>query len=225
MGQLNNAVPIAYSCSELEGEIENMVLKEAFRYQNLLDVFIDETLNMLHNESFIVRKKEIHNRKKANKDATDEEISVEYDGCKFTPDQLIDFIVAVVDEKGKLTEAISNAKRKMEMDIDSTVSMNRVRQRCVTTFINMLRHKTTSKESQGFDYKFNENGDQVRYVYPMTVISKINFNRDDVRNLSRKWREESDTNSTKLDLLEVTTEVDFQPRWNFDDTLEEAVLS
>ena len=225
MGQLNNTVPIAYSCNELEGVIDNMVLKEAFRYQNLLDSFIDEALILLRDENFIVKKKETHNRKKVNKDANDEEFNVEYKDCEFTPNELIDFVFDVVNEKTRLTDAISNAKRKTDIDIDSTVSMNRVRQRCVITLIDMLKHKTTSEESQGFDYKFNENGDQVRYVYPKTIISTINFDRNTVRNLSRKWREESDNNSTKLDLLEVTTEVDFTPKWSFDDTLEDAGLS
>ncbi len=202
-----------------------MVLKEAFRYQNLLDSFIDEALILLRDENFIVKKKETHNRKKVNKDANDEEFNVEYKDCEFTPNELIDFVFDVVNEKTRLTDAISNAKRKTDIDIDSTVSMNRVRQRCVITLIDMLKHKTTSEESQGFDYKFNENGDQVRYVYPKTIISTINFDRNTVRNLSRKWREESDNNSTKLDLLEVTTEVDFTPKWSFDDTLEDAVLS
>lgn len=206
-----------------EGAIEMLVLKEAFRYQNLLDNYINEALYMLQNENFIISKKQIHNRKKVNKDAENEEIDITYDEYDFTPGQLIDFLVSVVDEKSRLTEAITTAKRKMDIDIDSTIAMNRVRQRCLFTFVNMMDHKTNTIESQGTDFKFNENGDQVKYVYPMTVVSKINFDRNDVRNLSRKWRKESDDLSMKLDLLEVTTEVDFTPKWDFDDSLEDAI--
>lgn len=202
-----------------------MILKEAFRYQNLLDGFISESIYLLCNEEFIVKKKQIHNRKKVNKDAENEEIDLDGKELGFTPTDLIDFLVSVIDEKSRLTNAITDAKRKMEIDIDSTILMNRIRQRCSTTLANMLSHKTSSTESKGTDFKFNENGEQVSYVYPMTVISTINFDRNDVKELSRKWRKESDDLSTKLDLLEVTTEVDFSPKWDFDDTLEDAVLS
>ena len=202
-----------------------MILKEAFRYQNLLDGFISESIYLLCNEEFIVKKKQIHNRKKVNKDAENEEIDLDGKELEFTPTDLIDFLVSVIDEKSRLTNAITDAKRKMEVDIDSTILMNRIRQRCSTTLANMLSHKTSSTESKGTDFKFNENGEQVSYVYPMTVISTINFDRNDVKELSRKWRKESDDLSTKLDLLEVTTEVDFSPKWDFDDTLEDAVLS
>lgn len=202
-----------------------MILKEAFRYQNLLDGFISESLYLLCDEEFIVKKKQIHNRKKANKDAENEEIDLDGKELGFTPTDLIDFLVSVIDEKSRLTNAITDAKRKMEIDIDSTILMNRIRQRCSTTLANMLSHKTSSTESKGTDFKFNENGEQVSYVYPMTVISTINFDRNDVKELSRKWRKESDDLSTKLDILEVTTEVDFSPKWDFDDTLEDAVLS
>lgn len=202
-----------------------LVLKEAFRYQNLLDNFIDEALDMFRREDFIISQKQIHNRKKVNKDAENEEIDLKYDECDFTPDQLIDFLVSVIDEKSRLTEAIADAKRKMDIDIDSTIAMNRVRQRCVLAFTNLMYQKTNTVESQGTDFKFNENGEQVKYVYPMTVVSKINFNRNDVRNLSKKWRKESDDLSMKLDLLEVTTEIDFTPKWDFDDSLEDAINS
>ena len=202
-----------------------MILKEAFRYHNLLDGFISESIYLLCNEEFIVKKKQIHNRKKVNKDAENEEIDLDGKELGFTPTDLIDFLVSVIDEKSRLTNAITDAKRKMEIDIDSTILMNRIRQRCSTTLANMLSHKTSSTESKGTDFKFNENGEQVSYVYPMTVISTINFDRNDVKELSRKWRKESDDLSTKLDLLEVTTEVDFSPKWDFDDTLEDAVLS
>lgn len=202
-----------------------MILKEAFRYQNLLDGFISESIYLLCNEEFIVKKKQIHNRKKVNKDAENEEIDLDGKELEFTPTDLIDFLVSVIDEKSRLTNAITDAKRKMEIDIDSTILMNRIRQRCSTTLANMLSHKTSSTESKGTDFKFNENGEQVSYVYPMTVISTINFDRNDVKELSRKWRKESDDLSTKLDLLEVTTEVDFSPKWDFDDTLEDAVFS
>lgn len=202
-----------------------MILKEAFRYQNLLDGFISESIYLLCNEEFIVKKKQIHNRKKVNKDAENEEIDLDGKELEFTPTDLIDFLVSVIDEKSRLTNAITDAKRKMEIDIDSTILMNRIRQRCSTTLANMLSHKTSSTESKGTDFKFNENGEQVSYVYPMTVISTINFDRNDVKELSRKWRKESDDLSTKLDLLGVTTKVDFSPKWDFDDTLEDAVLS
>lgn len=202
-----------------------MILKEAFRYQNLLDGFISETLYLLCDEEFIVKKKQIHNRKKVNKDAENEDIELDGKELGFTPTDLIDFLVSVIDEKSRLTNAITEAKHKMDIDIDSTILMNRIRQRCSTTLANMLAHKTSSVESKGTDFKFNENGEQVPYVYPMTVISTINFDRNDVKELSRKWRKESDDLSTKLDLLEVTTEVDFSPKWDFDDTLEDAVLS
>lgn len=53
----------------------------------------------------------------------------------------------------------------------------------------------------------------------------IDFDRNDVRGLAKKLQKECDNISSKLDLIELTTDVEFTPKWDVNDTLEEIITS
>ena len=196
-----------------------MVLKEALRYQNFLDLILSNATNYLCRTDFVTETKETHNRKKVNPLADDEIIEVKnVHNVDFTANDLIDVVCAVITEKEKLTKAITLAKRSTEIDIDSSVSMNKLKQRISSVFNNMASIKNSETTSRGTGY-------QLSYYYDVNSVTTINFKRDDVRNLAKKYQKETDEISTKLDAIELTTVVDFVPTWDVTDTFEEVVAA
>lgn len=203
-----------------------MVLKEAFRYQNYLSDLIRQAKNYLNKRDFITTTKQEHNRNKVNPEADNETVEVKSQyNVEFTPMQLVNFIMKAIAEKEKLSAAIVSAKRSVDFDIDAALEMNREKQQYITSLEYLDGIRSTSKDSRGQDYRFDNNGEQKLYYYPMTEIVTINYDRNDIRGLIKKLRKETDEVSTKLDLIKVNTEVDYTPIWDILTPLEEVVLS
>lgn len=204
-----------------------MVLKEAYRYQNYLTDLINEARDYLNKRGFITTTEQKHKRIKANPDATDEVVVLEngYE-VEFTPMQLVDFIMDAIEEKQKLSDAIVEAKKKTEIDIDSSISLNKIKQAYINTLNAMASVKPSNKIERGIGYRFNPvDGNQVSYYYDIENVTTINYDRDNVRKLAKKLQKETDGVSTKLDTIQITTEINFAPKWDISDTLEDVVLS
>ena len=203
-----------------------MVLKEAYRYQNYLTDLIEKAESYLMLSNFITETKENHMRSKVNSDAEDEEIVVpKIYNVDFTPTDLVDFMVRVLDEKQKLSDAISEAKKTTELDVDSAVSMNKIKQRYISVLRFMADKKSEEKIIEGKDYKFDINGEQKPYKYQINKVTTISYDRNNVRKLIKKYQTECDDISTKLDKIQLLTEVEFVPTWDIGDSLEDVVLS
>lgn len=52
---------------------------------------------------------------------------------------------------------------------------------------------------------------------------QIDFNRDDVRALFKKYNKICNDVSAKLDTIEIDTEVSFNPTWDISDSFEDIV--
>ncbi|MSS07027.1 hypothetical protein FYJ38_00035 [Clostridium sp. WB02_MRS01] len=201
-----------------------MILKEAYRYQNYLNTLIRDAESYLMKKDFITQTKQTHNRNKVNPDATDETIEVQKPyQVEYTPMDLVDFIVKAIDEKQKLSDAIVAAKKTAEIDIDSAIAMNKVKQNYVSILNNMANTKASERTTTGTDYKFNINNEQVSYRYEVSEVVSIDYDRNDVKSLSKKLTKETDEISTKLDAIELTTIVEYNPIWDYDN-LEDVVL-
>ena len=202
-----------------------MILKEAYRYQNYLNTLIRDAESYLMKKDFITETKQTHNRNKVNPDAIDETIEIQKPfQVEFTPMDLVDFIVKAIEEKQKLSDAIVSAKKTAEIDIDSAIAMNKVKQNYVTILNNMANTKASERTTTGTDYKFNVNNEQVSYRYEVLEVISIDYDRNDVKALAKKLSKETDDVSTKLDTVELTTNVDYDPIWDYDN-LEDVVLS
>lgn len=204
-----------------------MVLKEAFRYQNFLTNLINEAENYLQRRDFITTTKQTHNRNKANPDAQDETIEVPSNySVEFSPMDLVEFIVKAIKEKEKLSNAIVSAKKNTEVDIDASIALNKVKQEYISVLSSMANTKASEKKTRGTDYKINQiDGNQMSYFYDIDEVVSINYDRNDVKGLIKKLSKESDEISTKLDVIQITTEVKYIPVWDMDDSLEDVVLS
>lgn len=203
-----------------------MNLKEAFRYQNFLDELLGIAYSYLNNKNFVVSTVETHLKSQVNPDAKDEVIEVQkpYD-VEFTPNELIDFVVKVVNEKEKISNIISDVKMRTEIDIDVAIALNKKKQGFARVLQSLSNIKSGEKVKNASDYKFNTDGNQVSYYYKINEVTQIDFNRNDVRGLYKKLLKETDEVSTKLDSILINTELDFNPSWDINDSFEECVVA
>ena len=203
-----------------------MNLKESYRYANYLDSLLRRAYSYLNSNGFVTTTVEEHLRSKSNPDVDDERIEVKspYD-VEFTPNDVINFVVKVLNEKEKLSDAIAKAKSTTEIDIDNAVAMNKKKQQFVGVLNEIADIKPSETKTTGKAYKFDINGEQKPYIYDVNRKTSINFDRNDVRKLVKKYLKETDEISAKLDLIEITTQVDIEPRFDVNDKFEEVVVA
>ena len=201
-----------------------MNLKESYRYANYLDDLLITAYTYLRNKGFVTTTVEEHLRKQSNPDVENETIEVQkpFD-VEFLPNDVIDFVVKVIAEKEKLSEAIAEAKSTTEINIDNAISMNKKKQVFVSVLNGIADIKPSEIKTTSKSYKFDINGEQKPYVYDVNRKTSIDFDRTDVRNLIKKYLKETDEISAKLDLIEITTQVDFTPTWDVNEKFEELV--
>lgn len=202
-----------------------MNLKESYRYANYLDTLLNTAYRYLQNKGFTTTTKQNHLRSKANSEASDEIVEVQkpYD-VEFTPNDVIDFVVGVIAEKELLANAIAKAKSGAEINIDNAVAMNKKKQTFVSVLSGIVNIKPSEKTTQGTDYKFNQqDGNQIRYYYNIEETTIIDFNRNDVKALIKKYSKECDDISAKLDAIEINTIVEHTQKYDISDTFEDLV--
>lgn len=201
-----------------------MNLKESYRYANYLDGLLSTAYTYLSNKGFVTTTVEEHLRSKSNPEVEDETIEVQkpFD-VEFSPNDVIDFVVKVIEEKEKLSESIAKAKSATEINIDNAIAMNKKKQGLVFILNGIADIKPSETKTTSKSYKFDINGEQKPYVYDVNRKTSIDFDRTDVRNLIKKYLKETDEISAKLDLIEITTQVDFAPTWDVNEKFEELV--
>ena len=202
-----------------------MILKDAYRYQKCLSTMIGQAETLLLNNSFVTSTTQKHNRKKANSEAEDEILEVDKPITDFTAMDVINFIADAIKEKQKISDAIVVAKRNTEIDIDSSISLNKIKQEYIGYLRRLAAMDSSERKTYGTDYKFDVDGKQTSYRYEVIETTTIDFDRNDVRGLAKKLQKECDNISSKLDLIELTTDVEFTPKWDVNDTLEEIITS
>lgn len=202
-----------------------MNLKESYRYANYLDRLLITADTYLRNKGFVTTTEQDHLRSKANPDAQDEKIEVQkpYD-VDFTPNDIIDFVVKVINEKENLFSAIANAKAITEINIDNAIAMNKKKQSFVNTLNSIVSIKPNETQSMGKDYKFDINNEQKPYSYQIISKTSIDFDRTSVKGLIKKYNKECDEISAKLDEIEITTQVNFTPLFDVNDSFEDLVV-
>ena len=202
-----------------------MILKEAFRYQNYLTSLFVQATSYLSREDFITTTTQNHNRSMVNPDAQDEKISVpKVFNVGYKPNDLIDFVVKLIDEKQKLSNAITEAKKSLDMDIDAAMSMNKTKQDFISVLRRMASIKSSESDKEGTSYKFNNDGDQVSYRYPVKEVKTIDYDRNAVKGLISKYKKETDQISTTRDRIDIMTDVDYTPVWEVDTPLEDILV-
>lgn len=203
-----------------------MNLKESYRYANFLKNLLDTASTYLSNRSFVTKTKQTHYRAKANTEAIDEviELPKQYDE-NISPNGILDFSVKVLKEQEALAAAIAKAKASTEINIDNAISLNKRKQSFISVLKSMERIQACERQTTGRGYKFDVNGEQKPYTYDITEEITIDFDRTDVKGLIKKYSKECDEVSAKLDEIEVSTKVDFEPAFDINDTFEDLVTA
>lgn len=203
-----------------------MNLKEAFRYQNKLQWLMTEAEEILRRDRNVVKVEQTALLHKVNPDAVDE-TTIEPADTVYA-DQIADIAVLLMfllGERERLTRAIREAKKAMDMDFDGEVSLNTRRQELASIFRNMLqlRSSETVISGGGVGYKFNAEGNQVSYRCDLKTVTTINFDRSKIRSYAAALSRKADEISADLDKRMVNTEVSYEPPFDVNDTFAEVL--
>ena len=97
-----------------------MNLKESFRYQNFLGSLLSSAASSLTDVQHCLTTTKTHLRNKANEDAAD--VTEQVDIGEFHKnDDVLCFMLYLIDEREKLTTAIGRAKASIVFDLDAAV--------------------------------------------------------------------------------------------------------
>lgn len=201
-----------------------MNLKESFRYQNFLEGVMAEAGSSLTNREHSLTTTKRHLRHKANPEADDMVETVDV-GDFYKNDDVLSFMLMLVEEREKLTTAIGRAKASVGFDIDAAVETNKFRQLLAARTKAMLRFSASKRIEQGCDYKFNVEGNQTKYIYDIEVEAAEAFDRDRAKDVVREIMSKADRMSAEIDAALINTRVEYEPPFNvndsFDDVMEE----
>lgn len=201
-----------------------MNLKEAFRYQTYLRTLMNKACLSVAIKEHALKVTSTHLRSKANPDAEDVVTEAEVDPF-FPNDDVIRFMVWLIEEREKLSKAINDAKRWMRVDLDAAVESNKFRQGVISTVKQMLEYKPSKRMSRGSDYRFNNEGVQAPYFYDIEVVSEEAYNREAATRIVKEVRKDADKVSADIDEAMVTTKVDYEPAIDVGDSFEEAMTA
>ena len=198
-----------------------MNLKEAFRFQNKLQMLMNGAQSILDNERNICKTQTTVMHKKVMPEL-ENETTVEVAPSDYADsiDKVVEFMLYLLREQENLAKAIHDAKAKLEIDMDSEVSLNSRRQRIAAT----LRHMADLRGSEqiivngGTGYRFNAEGNQVSYRCEAKKVTTINYNRNAVRAQVAALSKKSDDISAKLDSCMINSEVAYEPSFDVNDS-------
>ncbi len=205
-----------------------MNLKEAFRFQNKLQALIEEAQCHLGNDQNVLKVKTTYLRSKAMEGAEDEAIeenqSSEYAG---RANELMAFLMFLLDHKAFLASAIHDAKMNMHIDMDSETSLNAQRQRIAATFSNLVNLRSSERTipNGGTGYRFNVEGNQVSYRCDVRKVTTIDFDRNMARKYLSVLNKESDRISAAIDSCLVNVHVNYEPPFDVNDSFDEILVA
>lgn len=197
---------------------------DACRYQNFLKSMFSKVCRHIMNDDFVVTTVKTHHKSDACKTAEDTiEVSKNpFDDENITPNKMIKFGLAIIDEREKLAEAISFAKAQADLQIDAACMINKDKMLLASYLGSISDIKTKESESNGTAYVMNEiDGKQTPYVYKVSTVKKINFDRNFVKGVASRLKKEMKETSKEIERFNLDVQVDFEPRWSEDDTLED----
>lgn len=216
---------ILFTETKLIDEVNDMNLKEAFRYQNKLQTFLEMTQDILDRESNITKVENTYLRHKVMAEAEDETVVAVPDTEHYEHiTAMAEFMLYLLHERETLAAAIRRAKDALDIDMDSEVSLNTLRQKAARTLkrMNDMRSSEVIVSNGGMGYRFNAEGNQITYRCDVKRVTTINYDRNVIRRELGKLNKVSDGISAKLDLCLVTSSVDYEPPFDVNDSFADA---
>lgn len=197
-------------------------LKMAFEYQNYLKSLINEALGILRVGDNITTTTEKHLRSRSYSEAEDEVIVKKKNKkLDYSINKLVAFVEILMNESEKLTNAINAAKHFSGQDFDAMISNNKLKREIMEHFREMAMLKPRENTRRDVGLKFNDSGEQVQYVYNVEEVTTIDFDRNDIKNRAKKLRAEVDDVSQQIDVLQLSTKVNYEPIYQIGETLDD----
>ena len=200
-----------------------MNLKDAFRAQNKLQSLMDEAGDILQDRGNTLKVTTTHLRSKVMPEAQDAVVE-EAAPSEYAEhiNQVAAFLMAMLDEREKLSAAICDAKSKLPLDMDSETGLNRARQNLADIFRRMavLRNSEVVIANGGSGYRFNGEGNQVSYRCDAKRVTTINFDRSKIRGMATELGRKADEVSAKLDKCIVNTVVEYVLPFEMNDSFD-----
>lgn len=200
-----------------------ITLKKSFEIQNLYSDLFDAAISILNSPD--VRKiTQEHMRSKTNPDAEDETVITpkSYDS-EYDNNSLIKFVCYLQAEIEKLSTRINSAKFYSGSDFDGMIAANRKKRLLLSTMETLARLKSSERTFKGTASKFNADGNQVSYIYDIKEISTIDYDRNMVKSVAHNLRKEVEDTSAAIDRMQLELYVDYDPKFEVGDNLEEAL--
>lgn len=203
-----------------------MNLKEAFRYQNKLQRLMEEAQEVLARERNVTKVENTMLRHKVCSEAEDE-TTVEMPETEYGEQitEVTVLLMFLLNERERLTYAIREAKRGMELDFDGEVSLNAKRQEIagIMRRMNEIRCSENLYPGAGVGYKFNAEGNQVSYRCDLKKVTTINFDRNRVRSFAKGLSRKADQVSAELDKCMVNVEVGYVAPFDVNDSFAQVL--
>lgn len=198
-----------------------MNLKEAFRCQNKLKALMDEAESILEDKRNITEVKvtTLYSRVVPERE---NEVTVEAAPSEYADriDAVAAFLLDLLHEREKLSQAIRTAKAQLPIDMDSEVSLNTRRQAVARVLRTMadLRCGETMRPGGAVGYRFNAEGNQVAYRCDEKRVTTIHYDRNRIRAELKKLTAQLDAVSTELDRWLINSEVAYEAPFDVNDS-------
>lgn len=200
-----------------------MNIKNAFRYQNFLASLQNRAESKLSNVK--TKKTETHQKSLANPDAADEVKEAENldIAAGIDAEKCLALIFDIFEERSKLDKAIAEAKRNSSFDFDAELNTNKTRHELLRVLDSYTRLSTTEQMTRASDYKFNAEGNQISYIYPVTVVTELTYDKDELSKKVKQLSSDADVISDKADEFLLTTTIEFEPKFSIHDKFEDVI--
>ena len=198
-----------------------MNLKEAFRCQNKLKALMDEAESILEDKRNITEVKvtTLYSRVVPERE---NEVTVEAAPSEYADriDAVAAFLLDLLHEREKLSQAIRTAKAQLPIDMDSEVCLNTRRQAVARVLRTMVdfRSSETMRPGGAVGYRFNAEGNQVAYRCDEKRVTTIHYDRNRIRAELKKLTAQLDAVSTELDRWLINSEVAYEAPFDVNDS-------
>ena len=202
-----------------------MNLKEAFRFQKTLKTTAQALSHYLYYGKGAVKEVWLHKKSELGEAFADEEKVMERPDVPET-DKIILAMLAVVNERAKLTAEINKAKRRLiidsGIDIDELIQKNKVAYDAVASLRELMGKKRDGEvEMTGTLRTFNAEGNQIDCRYPVVVTKTLDYDKEKAKNIMEYLADVAELNSNQVEAAMVTAQVDYEIPYNLRDTIEE----
>ncbi len=203
-----------------------MNIKTAFRYQNFLSDLQGKAFSAFRE----VRntQTEEHQKSLADTEAADETVTIANPKIEagITAEKCLTLIFDIFEEKAAIDLAVAKAKKiHGDFDLDAELNINKARRNLIGSLEFYTGERSTETLTNGRAYKFNVEGNQISYTYPVKQLTELNFDPEALSERLKELSAKADEVSDRADAFLLENTIDFTPKFDIHDKFERIVQS